>query len=90
VKPHPAGDPPEPLRTKATTTGVIKWYRKEKGYGCIASEKTAPWDIWFHYTMTEPPALFKQLEEGNSVEVHYERANQDSFRYRAIWVRQPK
>ncbi len=44
-----AGVPPEPLGTVATTTGTVKYWREEKGYGVIASDATAPWDIWCHF-----------------------------------------
>lgn len=80
-------EPAEPLGTKATTTGAVKWYRKDKGIGCIATDATAPWDIWFYFTMVEGVDEHPRVKEGQSVEVDYERANQDSFRYRAISVR---
>ena len=41
--------PPQPLGTVATTTGTVKYWREEKGYGVIASDATAPWDIWCHF-----------------------------------------
>ena len=53
MEPHPAGDPPEPLGTTATTTGIVKWYKTEKGYGCIESTQTSPWDIWCHFSAIE-------------------------------------
>ena len=83
---HPAGDPPQSLGTRATATGIVKWFRSEKGYGCIESKQTAPWDIWVHFSAIETEG-YKNLEEGEPVEVDYERANQDSFRYRATRVR---
>src|SRR5437016_14410150 len=39
-----AGVPPQPRGTVATTTGTVKYWREEKGYGVIASDATAPWD----------------------------------------------
>lgn len=86
MKTHPAGDPPDPLGTTATTSGIVKWHRVEKGYGCIESSQTTPWDIWFHVSTVagEGP---HNLEPGQRVVVDYERANQDSFRYRAVHVR---
>lgn len=83
---HSAGDPAEPIGTTGSTVGTVKWYRNEKGYGCIESEKTAPWDIWVHFSAIEGEG-FRTLESGQRVDVEYERANQDSFRYRATVVR---
>jgi hypothetical protein len=40
-----AGEPPDPLHTTGSTTGTVKWWRDEKGYGVIAADATAPWDI---------------------------------------------
>ena len=83
---HPAGDPPEPIGTEASTIGTVKWFDNKKGYGCIESEQTAPWDIWAHFSMIQMSG-YKTLQEGQRVDVEYERADQDSFRYRALKVR---
>jgi len=78
-----AGEPPEPLRTEATSLGTVKWW---KGYGAIACTVTAPWDIWCHFSAIDTSG-FKSLTEGETVTVEYCRANQDSFRYIARRVR---
>jgi CspA family cold shock protein len=75
-----AGDPPEPLYTEADAVGTVKYWRDDKGYGAIASETTAPWDIWCHFSAIEMDG-FKTLIPGERVTVHYFRADQDSFRY---------
>jgi hypothetical protein len=48
--------------------GTIKFWRGRKGFGAIASEATAPWDIWCPFTVvtyatppTPPPADSKGL-----------------------------
>ena len=82
-----AGDPPEPLGTRATTIGIVKYWRDDKGYGCIASEKTAPWDIWCHFMHITGMDGFRSLNVGDRVEVEYHRSNQESFRYVAIQAR---
>lgn len=82
---HPAGDPPEPLFTKAKTIGTVKWFRNEKGYGCIESEQTSPWDIWVSFSVIHVEG-YKVLMPGERVEVEYHRADQDSFRYVALNV----
>jgi CspA family cold shock protein len=83
-----AGAPPEPLGTRATTVGTVKFWRDEKGYGAIASDATAPWDIWCHFSHIDMPG-FRLLEVGERVDVEYIRTDQESFRYRALRVRRP-
>ena len=80
--------PTEPIGTVATTTGTCKWWRDEKSYGAIATDATAPFDIWCHFSAIDlPDDVFKELAKGQPVEVEYERFDQDSFVYRAIRVR---
>ena len=38
--------PSEPWFVERTTTGIVKWWRGDKGYGAIATAVTSPWDIW--------------------------------------------
>ena len=75
-----AGAPPEPLGTRASTTGVVKRWRDDKGHGVIAAAATAPWDIWCHFSAVDTPG-FKALAPGQRVHVEYVRADQESFRY---------
>lgn len=86
-EPHPddlareaAGEPPEPLYTKAAAEGTVKWWRDAKGYGAIACSATAPWDIWCHFSALEMSG-FRAVAPGDRVWVEYYRANQESFRY---------
>jgi cold shock protein len=81
-----APEPTEPLFTERTTTGVVKWWRNEKGYGVIAASEIAPWDIWCHFSAIEGTG-FKELKSGERVEVDYYRADQESFKYIAQRVR---
>jgi cold shock CspA family protein len=81
-----AGEPPELLNTEADTVGTVKYWREDKGYGAIASEATAPWDIWCHFSAVEMTG-YKALVPGERVAVHYYRKNQESFRYVADRVR---
>ena len=81
-----AGAPPEAIGTRAETTGVVKYWRDNKGYGAIASEATAPWDIWCHFSQIDAPG-FRSLVAGDRVAVSYRRADQESFRYVAERVR---
>jgi CspA family cold shock protein len=75
----------EPLGAVSTTTGTCKWWRDEHGYGAIATKATAPFDVWCHFSALEMEG-FRLLTPGQAVRVQYERADQDSFRYRAIHV----
>lgn len=81
-----AGEPPEPLHSKAHTIGTVKYWHDSKGHGAISSESTAPWDIWCHFSALEMEG-FKSLVPGERVAVDYYRANQESFRYVAERVR---
>lgn len=77
--------PKEPIGFTATTEGRCIWWYDDKGHGAIATDATAPRDIWCHFSALELEG-HKSLREGQRVEVTYERADQDSFRYRAISV----
>src|SRR6266576_3007665 len=63
-----AGDPPEPLGTRATTIGTVKYWRDDKGYGVIASDATAPWDIWCHFMRISDMPGFRSLQPGDRVD----------------------
>lgn len=78
--------PTEPLGFTATTEGRVLWWRGEKGTGAIETEATAPRGVWCHFSAIEMEG-FKELHEGQRVEVEYERADQDTFKFRAIRVR---
>jgi CspA family cold shock protein len=65
--------------------GRVKFFRAEKGWGGIESKET-PGDVWVHYSMIEGEG-YRALAEGDLVEFRYEPARQDSWRYRATWVR---
>jgi len=81
-----AGIPPEPIGTLAKTIGVVKYWRDDKGYGVLASEATAPWDIWCHFAQIDAPG-YRSLFTGEQVAIVYRRADQESFRYVAVHVR---
>ena len=81
-----AGEPPDPLGAWRSGEGTVKWWRGDKGYGAIACDATAPWDIWCHFSAIEMPG-FKAVAPGERVHVEYYRADQESFRYVARRVR---
>ncbi|MBL1077884.1 cold shock domain-containing protein [Nocardia sp. 2] len=68
-------------------TGIVKFFKAEKGWGAIASPELPPGqDAWVHFSAIEGTG-FRMLEAGDRVTFEYEAARQDSFRYRATRVR---
>ena len=68
-------------------TGIVKFYKVEKGWGAISSEALpAAADAWVHFSMIEGSG-YRELVAGDVVEFEFEAAQQDSFRYRATWVK---
>jgi cold shock protein len=47
------------------TTGTVKWFNPEKGYGFIAREGAN--DVFVHYSAIDMPG-YRTLEEGQQVE----------------------
>jgi cold shock protein len=47
------------------TTGTVKWFNPEKGYGFIAREGAN--DVFVHYSAIDMPG-YRTLEEGQRVE----------------------
>ena len=58
--------PDDPIGTEDESVGTVKWWREEKGYGAITTEKTAPWDIWCHFSHIHASG-FRTLAPGESV-----------------------
>lgn len=68
-----------------TVRGRVKFFKPDKGWGGIESDE-APGDVWVHFSVIEMPGL-RVLSAGQEVEFRYKQANQDSWNYRATWVR---
>lgn len=67
--------------------GIVKFFKEEKGWGAISSPELPDGaDAWVHFSAIEA-AGFRALEAGDRVEFAFEEAQQDSFRFRATWVR---
>lgn len=68
-------------------TGVVKFYKAEKGWGAISSpELPDSLDAFVHFSAIEAEG-YKAFEQGDQVEFDYEPAQQDSFRFRATRAR---
>jgi CspA family cold shock protein len=67
--------------------GTVKFWKAEKGWGAISSDELPPGrDAWTHFSVVESSG-YVELEQGQVVEFTYEQAHQDSFDFRATWVR---
>lgn len=67
-----APEPSEPLGTRLTTVGTVKYWLANKGHGVITSEATAPWDIWCSFTAIEQPGGVATLPSGEQVDVTFD------------------
>jgi cold shock protein len=74
------------LGSEGFASGVVKWWSETKGYGAITVAALAPWDVWCHFSHIEGDG-YRSLTPGESVEVVYYRADQESFKYVARMVR---
>ena len=83
--------PTEPLETERTTTGTVKFFKDDKGWGAIETEATAPWDIWVHLSRIDAgideAGFPRMLVPGDKVVVDYVRQDHESFQYVARLVR---
>ena len=71
----------------AVSTGVVKFWREEKGWGAISSPDLPEGrDAWAHFSAVEM-AGYRTLAAGQPVEFHYHPARQDSFDFLADWVK---
>lgn len=52
-------------------TGVVKWFNGSKGYGFIAPDSGGK-DVFVHYSAIEGQSGFRNLEEGDRVEMTIE------------------
>jgi CspA family cold shock protein len=68
-----------------TYRGTVKFFNQVKGWGGIESDETLG-DVWVHFSAIEGEG-YRELVGGESVEFRYEVAQQDSWNYRATWVR---
>ncbi|HZZ47918.1 MAG TPA: cold shock domain-containing protein [Pseudonocardia sp.] len=68
-------------------TGVVKFFKTEKGWGAISSpELPDGLDAFVHFSVIEAEG-FRAFEAGDPVEFDYQPAQQDSFRFVATRAR---
>ncbi len=65
--------------------GRVKFFLPEKGWGGIEAPELSH-DVWVHFSVIDA-AGYRSLDEGDAVEFRYESCVQDSWLYRATWVR---
>lgn len=54
-------------------TGTVKWFNGTKGYGFIAPDDGSK-DVFVHYSAIQDQAGFRNLEEGDRVEMTVEQS----------------
>ncbi|SJM93994.1 cold-shock protein [Crenothrix polyspora] len=54
------------MTTPATTTGTVKWFNSEKGFGFI-EQKSGP-DVFVHFKNILDTSGYRTLSEGQQVE----------------------
>ncbi len=54
-------------------TGTVKWFNGTKGYGFIAPDDGSK-DVFVHYSAIQDQSGFRNLEEGDRVEMVVEQS----------------
>jgi cold shock protein len=71
--------------SNAVCRGRVKFYDTDKGWGGIESDD-APGDVWVHFSVIDGMG-YRTLADGQEVEFRFEASQQESWEYRATWVR---
>lgn len=67
-------------------TGIVKFFKAERGWGAITVDGLpGPGDVWVHFSAVQSDG-YRELSAGDVVELEFEAAQQDSFRFRATRV----
>lgn len=67
------------------STGTVKWFNAEKGYGFIKNDDDSG-DLFVHFSAIQTDG-FKTLDEGQQVEFDAEADPKNSSKMRAVNVR---
>ncbi|MFC4604418.1 cold shock domain-containing protein [Rhodococcus kronopolitis] len=70
------------------TTGTVREWHAELGWGVLDSPDT-PGGCWAHYSNIDGTG-FRALTVGATVDIDWEHAAQDGYRFRATRVKQPE
>ena len=68
-----------------TVQGTVKSWSSEEGFGAIVTNDQPPRAVWAHFSAIDVEG-YKSLKPGQRVELRYEEADQDGFKYRATYV----
>ncbi|WP_326947878.1 cold shock domain-containing protein [Amycolatopsis sp. NBC_00348] len=74
-----------------THRGRVREWHVDDGWGVVEAPGFDD-PVWVHYSMVDPgsrgvgPGGFRQLTVGAEVEFTVERAEQDGFHWRAVWI----
>lgn len=71
----------------AMATGIVKFYKAEKGWGAIASSDLPELSDAFVYFSVIEGIGYRELASGDTVDFDFEPARQDNFRYVATRAR---
>ncbi|MGV9363233.1 cold shock domain-containing protein [Amycolatopsis sp. NPDC003731] len=67
--------------------GHVREWHGEEGWGVVEAPGFDD-PVWVHFSALEAPAgAFRELSAGAEVEFTAERAEQDGYHWRAVWVR---
>ena len=69
----------------ATTTGTVRVWHDEDGWGVVDAPAT-PGGCWTHFSTIDADG-FRGLTAGQRVELEWEAPGQDGYPYRAVTVR---
>ena len=65
--------------------GKVTWFDADNGLGELVSDEV-PGPVWIHHSVIEMRGM-RELAVGQLVDFLFERAHQDTWNYRATWVR---
>ncbi|HWD03201.1 MAG TPA: cold shock domain-containing protein [Amycolatopsis sp.] len=67
-------------------TGWVSSWHVDEGWGVLAA-RTVPGQVWAHCSNVDLDG-FRSLNPGAEVEFTVERAEQDGYHWRAVWVKE--
>jgi len=70
----------------ATHRGRVREWHTEEGWGVVEAPGFDD-PVWVHFSVIDAEG-FRELRAGAEVELTAERAEQDGYHWRAVWVRE--